>query len=190
MQAIARVNRVFKDKPGGLVVDYLGLADELRAALANYTESGGTGRAKIDKEEAVAVMLEKHEICSGLFAGFDWSLWTAGAPQQKLGLLPPAQEHILAQDDGKARLMKAVMELSAAFALSVPNPEAIQIRDDVAFFQSVKVALMKSTAGAAKAEEDRPRYPADRISRDLYGWCCGSVLGGGIEEAGYLDLVR
>jgi type I restriction enzyme, R subunit len=167
MQAIARVNRVFKDKPGGLVVDYLGLADELRAALANYTESGGTGRAKIDKEEAVAVMLEKHEICSGLFAGFGWSLWTTGAAQQKLGLLPPAQEHILAQDDGKARLMKAVMELSAAFALSVPDPEAIRIRDDVAFFQAVKAALMKSTAGPGKAEEDLDHAIRQIVSRAI-----------------------
>jgi type I restriction enzyme R subunit len=167
IQAIARVNRVFKDKPGGLVVDYLGLAEELRAALANYTESGGTGRAKIDKDEAVAIMLEKHEICSGLFAGFDWSLWTAGAPQQKLGLLPPAQEHILAQDDGKARLMKAVMELSAAFALSVPDPEAIQIRDDVAFFQAVKAALMKSTAGSGKAEEDLDHAVRQIVSRAI-----------------------
>ena len=78
MQAIARVNRVFKDKPGGLVVDYLGLADELKQALATYTESGGTGKTAIDQAEAVAVMLEKYEICCGLFHGFDWSPWTTG----------------------------------------------------------------------------------------------------------------
>ncbi len=101
MQAIARVNRVFKDKPGGLVVDYLGLADQLKAALATYTESGGKGDTALDKEEAVAVMLEKYEICEGLFAGFDWSLWTTGTPHQKIGLLPSAMEHILAQEDGK-----------------------------------------------------------------------------------------
>ena len=83
MQAIARVNRVFKDKPGGLVVDYLGLADELKAALATYTESGGTGETALDQEEAVAVMLEKYEVCCGLFHGFDWSLWTTGTPHQK-----------------------------------------------------------------------------------------------------------
>jgi type I restriction enzyme R subunit len=154
MQGIARVNRVFKDKPGGLVVDYLGLAEELKAALSTYTESGGRGEAKIDKEEAVAVMLEKHEICCGLFAGFDWSLWTAGTPHQRLGLLPPAQEHILAQEEGKVRLLKAVTELSQAFALSVPDPESIRIRDDVAFFQAVKAALMKSTAGPGQPGED------------------------------------
>src|SRR6266436_5600960 len=95
MQAIARVNRVFKDKPGGLVVDYLGLAHELKAALATYTESGGTGRTALDQDEAVAVMLEKYEVCCGLFHGFDRSKWMSGTPQERLGLLPPAQEHIL-----------------------------------------------------------------------------------------------
>src|SRR5581483_2022240 len=92
MQAIARVNRVFKDKPGGLVVDYLGLADELKKALATYTEAGGTGKTAIDQIEAVAVMLEKYEICCGLFHGFDWSRWTSGTAQQRLSLLPAAQE--------------------------------------------------------------------------------------------------
>ena len=120
MQAIARVNRVFRDKPGGLVVDYLGLAHELKAALATYTESGGTGKTAIDQEEAVAVMLEKYEICCGLFHGFDWSKWVTGTPAERLGLLPPAQEHILAQEDGKNRLLRAVQELSQAFALAVP----------------------------------------------------------------------
>ena len=87
MQAIARVNRVFKDKPGGLVVDYLGLADELKKALATYTESGGTGKTALDQAEAVAVMLEKYEICRGLFHGLDWSQWTTGTPQDRLSLL-------------------------------------------------------------------------------------------------------
>src|SRR3970282_1748086 len=95
MQAIARVNRVFKDKPGGLVVDYLGLADELRQALATYTEAGGTGKTALDQEEAVAVMQEKYEVCLGLFHGFDWGPWTTGTPQARLSLLPEAQEHIL-----------------------------------------------------------------------------------------------
>ena len=88
MQAIARVNRVFKDKPGGLIVDYLGLAHELKRALATYTESGGTGRTALDQDEAVAVMLEKYEICCGLFYGFDHAKWTSGTPQERLGLLP------------------------------------------------------------------------------------------------------
>ena len=107
MQAIARVNRVFKDKPGGLVVDYLGLAQDLKTALATYTESGGTGRTALDQDEAVAVMLEKYEVCCALFHGFDWSKWTAGNAQERLGLLPAAQEHVLAQEDGKERCLNA-----------------------------------------------------------------------------------
>ena len=128
MQAIARVNRVFKDKPGGLVVDYLGLAHELKYALATYTESGGTGKTALDQEEAVVVLREKYEICCGLFYGFDRSKWTTGTPQEKLGLLPAAQEHILAQRDGKDRCMQTVRELSQAFALAVPHEETRRIR--------------------------------------------------------------
>jgi type I restriction enzyme R subunit len=154
MQAIARVNRVFRDKPGGLVVDYLGLADQLKRALADYTESGGAGKTAVDQKEAVAVMLEKYEICRDLFHGFDWSLWTTGAPAQRLGLLPPAQEHILAQVDGKPRLLKAVTDLSQAFALAVPQAEALRIRDDVAFFQAVRSALAKSSGTGARTEEE------------------------------------
>ncbi|MGH9365427.1 MAG: type I restriction endonuclease subunit R, partial [Thermoanaerobaculia bacterium] len=136
MQAIARVNRVFRDKPGGLVVDYLGLAHELKQALATYTESGGTGQTAIDQEEAVEVMLEKYEICCGLFHGFDWSRWVSGTPGERLGVLPGAQEHILAQENGKDRLLRAVQDLSQAFALAVPNEQALGVRDDVAFFQA------------------------------------------------------
>src|SRR5947208_2199816 len=108
MQTIARVNRVFKDKPGGLVVDYLGLANELKKALATYTESGGTGKTTLDQTEAVALLLAKYEVCRGLFYRFDWSRWTTGTARDRLSLLPAAQEHILAQDDGKARLLNAV----------------------------------------------------------------------------------
>ena len=118
MQAIARVNRVFLDKPGGLVVDYLGLAHELKVALAIYTESGGRGRTALDQDEAVALMLEKYEVCCGLFHGFDWTRWVTGTPQERLGLLPSAQEHILKQENGKDRCLRAVRELSQAFALA------------------------------------------------------------------------
>jgi type I restriction enzyme, R subunit len=153
MQAIARVNRVFRDKPGGLVVDYIGLAYELKKALATYTESGGTGRAAIDQEEAVAVLKEKHEICCDLFHGFDWSAWKTGAPAARLALLPAAQEHILAQENGKERLVQAVSELSKAFALAVPHEDALAIRDDVAFFQAVRAALMKRAPTEERPEE-------------------------------------
>ena len=154
MQAIARVNRVFKDKPGGLVVDYLGLAQDLKKALATYTESGGQGETALDQEQAVAVMQEKYEVCRGLFHGFDWSLWTTGTAPERLGLLPAAQEHILAQEDGKERCLNAVRELSQAFALAVPHKETTRIRDDVGFFQAVRAALSKRAAGEARPEEE------------------------------------
>ena len=248
MQAIARVNRVFKDKPGGLVVDYLGLADELKKALATYTESGGTGKTAIDQAEAVAVMLEKYEICQGLFhppapppspfyvyaimcengslyigqtenltrrwqkhqagtasdwtlkyrpvriahyepastreqavkmeaewktgfgrqrlkrliekggarqaGGFDWSRWITGKPQERLSVLPAAQEHILALQDGKPRLLRAVTDLSQAFALAVPHEETFRVRDDVGFFQAVRSVLAKNTPGEQKTDEE------------------------------------
>ncbi|MBN1869529.1 MAG: type I restriction endonuclease subunit R [Candidatus Omnitrophica bacterium] len=154
MQAIARVNRVFYSKPGGLVVDYLGLAHELKAALAVYTESGGTGKTAINQEEAVAVMLEKYEICLGLMHGFDWSLWAAGTSVQRVGLLPQTQEHILAQENGKDRFLQHVKELSQAFALAVPHSEALRIRDDVSFFQAVRAALLKHEPGERRTEEE------------------------------------
>jgi type I restriction enzyme R subunit len=165
MQAIARVNRVFKDKPGGLVVDYLGLAQELKAALATYTESGGTGRTALDQDEAVAVMLEKHEVCAGLFHGFDWGKWTTGTPAERLGLLPAAQEHILAQESGKERCVASVRELSQAFALAVPHAEALRIRDDVAFFQAVQAVLAKRAPGDVRSEEDIEHAVRQIISR-------------------------
>ena len=165
MQAIARVNRVFKDKPGGLVVDYLGLAHELRRALATYTESGGTGKTALDQSEAVAVMLEKYEVCLGLFHGFDRSKWIAGTPAERLGLLPAAQEHILAQDNGKERCLRAVRELSQAFALAVPHEEALRIRDDVAFFQAVQSVLAKRTLRQVRAQEELDHAVRQIVSR-------------------------
>ncbi|MDQ7859963.1 MAG: HsdR family type I site-specific deoxyribonuclease, partial [Armatimonadota bacterium] len=165
MQAIARVNRVFRDKPGGLVVDYLGLAHELKAALATYTESGGTGRTALDQDEAVAVMLEKYEVCCGLFHGFDRSRWTAGTSQERLGLLPAAQEHILKQENGKERLIRAVRELSQAFALAVPHEEALRIRDDVSFFQAVQAVLAKRAPGEARPEAELDHAVRQIISR-------------------------
>ena len=165
MQAIARVNRVFKDKPGGLVVDYLGLAHELKLALATYTESGGTGHTALDQSDAVAVMLEKYEICCGLFHGFDRSKWVNGTPAERLTLLPAAQEHILAQENGKDRCVQSVRELSQAFALAVPHEEAIRIRDDVAFFQAVQSVLLKRAPSDARTGEDLDHAVRQIISR-------------------------
>ncbi|MHB8398144.1 MAG: type I restriction endonuclease subunit R [Candidatus Limnocylindrales bacterium] len=167
MQAIARVNRVFRDKPGGLVVDYLGLADELRKALAIYTESGGTGRTAIDQREAVALMLEKYEICGGLFYGFDRSRWVTGTADERVSLLTLAQEHILAQVDGKARLLQTVTELSAAFALAVPADEALEIRDDVGFFQAVRAVIAKGVTTERRSDEELDHAIRQIISRSV-----------------------
>ncbi|MBX3316423.1 MAG: type I restriction endonuclease subunit R [Phycisphaeraceae bacterium] len=165
MQAIARVNRVFRDKPGGLVVDYLGIAHELKQALAVYTESGGKGKAAIDQEEAVALMLAKHEACCEIFEGFDWGAWTRGRPEERLSLLPAAQERVLAEKDGKAQFLQAVKELSAAFALAVPHEEAIRIRDDVGFFQAVRAVLTKSTEGQKRSPEEIEHAIRQLVSR-------------------------
>ena len=165
MQAIARVNRVFKDKPGGLVVDYLGLAQDLKQALATYTESGGTGRTAVEQQEAVAAVQEKYDVCCGLLHGFDWGAWTAGTPQARLNLLPAAQEHILAQEDGKERWLNGVRELSQAFALAVPHPGTTRIRDDVAFFQAVRAALSKQAGPDPRSEEELDLAVRQIISR-------------------------
>ena len=167
MQAIARVNRVFRDKPGGLVVDYLGLAHELKRALATYTESGGEGRTALDQDEAVAVMLEKYEVCCGLLHGFDRSRWIAGSPAERLGLLPAAQEHILAQENGKDRYLRSVRELSQAFALAVPHEEALRIRGAVAFFQAVQAVLAKRAPADAQPEEDLDHAVRQIVSRSV-----------------------
>jgi type I restriction enzyme R subunit len=172
MQAIARVNRVFKDKPGGLVVDYLGLAQELKEALAVYTESGGTGETAIDQEEAVAAMRMHYERCCDFFHGFDWSKWTTGRPAQKLGLLPAAQEHLLAKaarekkpEEHKQKFMQAVTDLSKAFALAVPNEKAIAIRDDVGFFQAVRAVLAKGDGEKRKSADEMDQAIRQIISR-------------------------
>ena len=153
MQAIARVNRVFRDKPGGLVVDYLGLADQLKKALITYTESGGQGNPTFDTAQAIAVMLEKHNIACDMLHGFNWDKWTCGKPTERLALIPAGQEHILEQDDGKKRWVQVVTELSRAFALCAASDEATAIRDDVSFFQALQAALNKQSSSNRKTPE-------------------------------------
>lgn len=143
MQAIARVNRVFKDKPGGLIVDYIGIASDLKAALATYTDSGGQGVPTLDQNEAVAACLEKFEIVEQMFDGFDYKKYFSSDTRAKLAIILEAQEHILGLEDGKSRYIKQVALLSQAFALSVPNPKAMEIKDEVGFFQAVKARLTK-----------------------------------------------
>ena len=178
MQAIARVNRVFRDKPGGLVVDYLGFAHELKSALHTYTESGGTGRTTLDQEAAVALMKEKYEICKGIFHGLDWSAWTAGEAAEQLALLPVAQEHILAQEKGKERCLQHVRELSQAFALAVPHDEALHIRDDLSFFQSVRSVLAKTD----RTDTARSSAELDQAVRQ--------IISRAVAEEGVLDIFK
>jgi type I restriction enzyme R subunit len=154
MQAIARVNRVFKNKAGGLVVDYLGIADQLKSALANYTANNGRGDLFVDQEQALEVMDEKYEVVCQMFHGFDWSVWKTGTPPQRLALLPNAQEHILKQNDGKQRFLKAVTELSKVYSLAASSERAASIRDDVAFFTVIRTILTRPTGLAGKTVED------------------------------------
>jgi len=153
MQAIARVNRVFRNKPGGLVVDYLGLADQLKRALVTYTESGGAGNPTFEMAQAIAIMLEKYGIACDMMHGFRWDAWTSGTPAQRLSLIPAGQEHILAQEDGKRRWVQVVAELSRAFALCAASDEATAIRDDVSFFQALQAALNKQSGASSKSPE-------------------------------------
>ncbi|MGO9210434.1 MAG: type I restriction endonuclease subunit R [Terriglobales bacterium] len=158
MQAIARVNRVFKDKPGGLVVDYLGLADQLKKAMADYTEAGGKGETTLDQEQAVAAMQKQFEIVSGMLHGFDYSKYVTGTPAERVKVVPNAIEFILEQerqkqDNRKARYMQATLKLSQTFALAVPNEKALAIRDRVGFFQVVRAGLRKHTEGDGTSGE-------------------------------------
>ena len=167
MQAIARVNRVFRDKPGGLVVDYLGLADQLRRALAAYTESGGKGHPTYDTRQAIAVMIEKHGVVCAMLHGFDWKKWTTGKPAQRLALIPAGQEHILTQKDGKKRYVQAVTELSHAYALCAACDEAGKIRDDVSFFQAIQAALNKQVSTTHKTPEQLDAAVRQLVSRAI-----------------------
>jgi len=153
MQAIARVNRVFRDKPSGLVVDYLGLGEALKSALATYTESGGQGAPTYEMAAAIAVMLEKHSVACDMMHGFQWDKWMTGKPPEQLALIPAGQEHILQQDDGKKRWVQVVTELSRAFALCAASDEATEIRDDVSFFQAIQAALNKQSPNSRKSPE-------------------------------------
>lgn len=165
MQTIARVNRVYKDKPGGLIVDYLGLADQLRQALATYTESGGLGETALDQEKAVQVLMREVEVCRGLFHGFDWSHWLTGAPHQRLGVLPLAQEHILRQEDGRERLLQVVASMTQAFALATPHEQALAVRDEVGFYQAVRSAFMKTIVDGGRFTDDMDHAIQQIVSR-------------------------
>ena len=179
MQAIARVNRIFRDKPGGLVVDYLGIASDLKKAMSFYSDSGGKGDPAETQEKAVAMFIEKLEVVRQLFfegseakeailiaeptayyeeysgTGFNYRRFFAVSPKDKLSIILQAEEHILGLKDGKDRFIKEVTLLSQAFALSIPHETALAAKEEVAFFQAVKARLVKFVGtGTGKSDKD------------------------------------
>ena len=178
MQAIARVNRVFRDKPAGLIVDYIGIAQNLKSALSQYSRDDQK-HAGIDEAEAVAVLLEKYEIVGDMFHGFDYRTGLTGSPQERLAALAGAIEWVLdmqqreaareSTEEGKKRAHRrfndAVLALSKAFALAAASDEAREIRDEVGFFQTVRAALAKSAPGAGKTSAERDLAVQQIVSR-------------------------
>lgn len=155
MQAIARVNRVYKDKPGGLIVDYLGIAADLKKALAFYADAGGKGDPTILQEQAVQLMLEKLEIVAQMYHGFEYEIFFEADTSKKLSMILAAEEHILGLDDGKKRYINEVTVLSKAFAIAIPHEQAMDVKDEVSFFQAVKARLAKfDITGSGKTNEE------------------------------------
>ena len=155
MQAIARVNRVYKDKPGGLIVDYLGIAADLKKALAFYSDSGGKGDPAINQEKAVQLMLSKLEVVSQMYYGFPYEEYFDSDTSRKLSIILAAEEHILGLENGKKRYIDEVTALSSAFAIAIPHEQAMDVKDEVAFFQAVKSRLVKfDSTGTGKTNEE------------------------------------
>lgn len=155
MQAIARVNRVYKDKTGGLIVDYLGIASDLKEALSFYSDAGGKGDPAVNQEKAVLLMLEKLEVVSQMFYGFDYKQYFTADTSRKLSIILSAEEHILGLENGKKRYIDEVTALSQAFAIAIPHERAMDVKDEVAFFQAVKSRLVKfDSTGSGKTSEE------------------------------------
>lgn len=155
MQAIARVNRVYKDKPGGLIVDYLGIASDLKKALSFYSDAGGKGDPTILQEQAVQLMLEKLEVVSNMYHGFSYEEYFEAETSKKLSMILAAEEHILSLEDGKKRYINEVTALSKAFAIAIPHEQAMDAKDEIAFFQAVKARLAKfDGTGTGKSDEE------------------------------------
>ncbi len=180
MQAIARVNRVFRDKPAGLVVDYIGIAQNLKNALGQYSASDQQ-QTGVDEAEAVAVMLEKYDVVRGMFHGFNYQSGLSGTPQQRLAAMAGALEWVLDQqhkaaekekaDEAKKRAHRryqdAVLALSKAFAIAAASDEARRIRDEVGFFQTIRAALVKSAAGAGQSQASKELAVQQIIDRSV-----------------------
>ncbi|MFV0193991.1 type I restriction endonuclease subunit R [Empedobacter falsenii] len=155
MQAIARVNRVYKDKPGGLIVDYLGIASDLKKALAFYSDAGGKGDPAVAQEQAVALMLEKIEVISAMYHGFPYEDYFDADTSKKLSMILAAEDHILGLEDGKKRYIDEVTALSKAFAIAIPHDQAMDAKDEISFFQAVKARLAKfDSTGSGKTDEE------------------------------------
>ena len=155
MQAIARVNRVYKDKPGGLIVDYLGIASDLKKALSFYSDSGGKGDPAVAQEKAVQLMLEKLEVVTQMYHGFPYEDYFGAGTGTKLSMILAAEEHILSINDGKKRYINEVTALSQAFAIAIPHDQAMDVKDEVSFFQAVKSRLAKfDTTGSGRTDEE------------------------------------
>ena len=167
MQAIARVNRVYKDKPGGLIVDYIGIAYFLKSALSKYSSQQSRENTGIPIEEVLEIMHTYYEIVSDMFFGFDYSVFYNGSPLQRLQLLPAAMEHILQLKggDGKKRFLDNLAALNKAFSLATPHEEALAIRDDLAFFQAIRAGFVKATTPSGQRKEDIDHAIKQLISR-------------------------
>jgi type I restriction enzyme, R subunit len=161
MQAIARVNRVFKGKEGGLIVDYIGIGHELKEALSHYTKDDQK-ETGIEQEVAVAKMMEKYEVVQAFYHGFDYKPFF-GEKANKMQMMMDAQEHILKQDKGKERYLEQSGLLLKAFALSLPNQKALKIRDDVGFFQAVRAAIVKNTGDKSPTHQDDVDFAINQI---------------------------
>jgi type I restriction enzyme R subunit len=169
MQAIARVNRVYKDKPGGLIVDYIGIGQELRNAMATYLQSGGEGAAYVDIAEAIALMKEKFEVVEQMFHSFNYKEYFKVDTNKKLQVLLGAQNFILADVKLKDRFLKEVTSLSKLFAMAIPSPEAVTIKDEVAFFQAVKARINKFSSNGIKSD-----YEVDTAIKQIVDEALGS----------------
>lgn len=155
MQAIARVNRIYPGKEGGLVVDYMGVGAELKKALLDYTASGAKGKPTFDQDKAVMKMLEKYEVVKDMFHGFNYKKFFDLKPSERISIVPDAMEHILKEKGKKERFAKEVKALLRAFSLSVPHDKAMKIKEEVGFFQAIKSAIVKTTAVGKESQEEK-----------------------------------
>jgi type I restriction enzyme R subunit len=176
MQAIARVNRVYKDKQGGLIVDYLGVAQELKTALSIYTQSGGKGKPAFDQSEAIAVMVEKFEVVSQMFYGFDYKKFFEVEVREKMQIICGAMEHIFALADGKKRFLREVTALTKAFKLSVPSDESENLRDEIGLFQAIKASIIKNT------EQTAGKKTADELDAEIKQIVSKAVISEGVVD--------